>query len=343
MQVWLNGQFIEVNVLDAQGGYGGYAYPVQGVGRQEMVQVAMDVVQRAQQFGHERDVHVLIGRNAATAFLQPGVAIQPVHAGELQNLWTLAAQGQFEKTAARALYLLLAARHRQKSLDVRSAADAGRYGGDVVDRDAWRLSLTLRATILLLTWGLTVAGCADGASDSPTLNDAAGATAPDGKGSAGSCGNITFQGNCDGTTITWCDSGQIQTVNCKAAGHSGCKLVGGIYDCYDDKSGPYQTCKATCETQCSKMICQATSPSGMKQCGLDRDNCKASCPCSCYAAAPTGVAADQSACSAACQHQCSVDSGKCLAACSGGGGGCGSKCTSANAACLSASAKTCFK
>ena len=148
MQVWLNGQFIEVNVLDAQGGYGGYAYPVQGVGRQEMVQVAMDVVQRAQQSGHERDVHVLIGRNAAAAFVQPGLPIQPVHAGELQNLWTLAAQGQFEKTASRALYLLLAARHRQKALDVLSIAAS-------LQRSAWEVMSALR---LLHDYGAIVFG-----------------------------------------------------------------------------------------------------------------------------------------------------------------------------------------
>jgi transposase len=151
MFVWHAGQFVELEVMDRQMGYGNVVYPVieaLGMRRQVAVQVAQDALAYADQSGHERDVRVLSAKAAAAglATASPTPTAATITLGELQQLWALAGQGQSEKTAARLLHLLLAARHRNKALDVLGAAAS-------LHRSAWEV---LTAARLLYDYGALV-------------------------------------------------------------------------------------------------------------------------------------------------------------------------------------------
>lgn len=137
MQVWIAGQFIPVEVGDRQEAWNASAFPVQIGQRMEQVPVSADVVARAVQSGHERDLYVLVGRAAAQAATVQRGSLVPVNDVDLQALWTRAGQGQFEKTAAACLHLLLAAKHRQRQLDVLSLAAS-------LQRSVWEVMSALR-------------------------------------------------------------------------------------------------------------------------------------------------------------------------------------------------------
>lgn len=127
MYVYVHGMFLMVQLNDGSygqnafnQGYGNTNWTAQVHDRQVALHVGYDAVQMAQQTGQPTDVQVLAARNAAEAYLSGQAA--PIDAASLQNLWNQAQRPELERTAARILYLLLAARHRQVQLDVLSAA-----------------------------------------------------------------------------------------------------------------------------------------------------------------------------------------------------------------------------
>jgi hypothetical protein len=162
MQVWLNQQFVAVEVGEPQLYGNAYVCGVQLPGRADGVQVAMDAYATAQQYGHLRDLTVLAARSAAAAIQRPGTALVPVTNAELQALWSLAQQGQTEKLAAQVVTLLLAAWHRQKPLDVFSIAAS-------LKRSVWDV---LGALKLLHGYGAIVYG--QGVPDPADLTPQAG-------------------------------------------------------------------------------------------------------------------------------------------------------------------------
>jgi len=192
------------------------------------------------------------------------------------------------------------------------------------------------ANLFATTIAVFAVACADGSEDEgyqPSTGADASATDP--------CHGITYAGTCDGTTVTWCENGQVHSTNCKQAGYAGCQFSAGTYDCYGKGAGAFAACKTSCVTACRKVPCTSQSLPGMTQCAADREFCEAVCPCSCYAASPTGIPTDQMACSTACGKICSRESAKCTMSCSGGGG-CGSKCMSAYTNCVSSYNDTCY-
>jgi len=138
MQVWIGGQFIAVEVQERQDGWNAWNYPVQFGERLEQVAVGKDVVARAEHYGHERDLYVLVARHAATAAAAgPGGHVGPIGEAELQALWTRAGQGHIEKVASGCLLLLVAALHRQRPLDVLGLAAS-------LQRSVWEIQSALR-------------------------------------------------------------------------------------------------------------------------------------------------------------------------------------------------------
>lgn len=124
MYVYSAGQLLAVQVQDggmaqnAFAGYGGSQFSVQVHDRLIAVPVAPDAQQQAQYHNQYGDLIALAARHAAEAYWT-GQA-QPVDMGRLQALWNQAQRPELEKTAARVLYLLLAARNRSIPLDVQS-------------------------------------------------------------------------------------------------------------------------------------------------------------------------------------------------------------------------------
>lgn len=139
MYVWMSGQFVDVQVRD--GGFGTAHYNVQVADRQLQVGLDHDALVLVQSHGHSGDLQILAARHGADGYAH-GRA-QPVHVSELQALWTAAQTEPMEQTAARILYLLLAARNRQLPLDVASVAAS-------LERSSWAV---LSALALLHGYG----------------------------------------------------------------------------------------------------------------------------------------------------------------------------------------------
>ena len=179
-----------------------------------------------------------------------------------------------------------------------------------------------------------------------TSSDATNGTTPKATDASSSnqgfnCGTLTNVGICDGTTVTWCESGAVKSANCKAAGYAGCQLVSGIYDCYGMADDGLKTCLASCSTGCDKLPCYHKGPAAIQQCALDRANCQVGCRCDCASSIKPSNADDATACSTSCQHKCKLAASKCQVSC-GANNACAAKCNSQMASCLSAGISVCF-
>ncbi len=127
MYVYTHGIFLMVQLHDGgyaqnafSGGYGAATWSAQVHDRQVALHVSPEATQLAQHNGQPADVQVLAARYAAEGYYSGQAA--PVDGARLQALWNQAQKPEMERTAARILYLLLAARHRQVQLDALSAA-----------------------------------------------------------------------------------------------------------------------------------------------------------------------------------------------------------------------------
>lgn len=187
---------------------------------------------------------------------------------------------------------------------------------------------------------LVVAGFSACRSTDPTSGAAADTTGASSGSQNSGCGTLTNVGQCDGTTVIWCESGAVKSVNCKKAGYAGCQLVSGIYDCYGKADNGLKACLASCSTGCDQLPCKYTG-AAMSQCTLDRANCKLGCPCDCASSIKPSTSAEATACSTSCQKVCSVAASKCQAGC-GGNNACASKCSGAMSECLSGATSVCF-
>jgi hypothetical protein len=182
-----------------------------------------------------------------------------------------------------------------------------------------------------------------------------------------SCGSVTYEGCCDGNTVTWCEGGTLATVNCATEPDSpgpscGWDDVGGYYWCgyttAADPSGnaPYACgpCTPSCTgkacgsdgcggscgtcatgTSCQAFQCKACSPSCTgKACG--DDGCGGSCgTCASNQDCVSGTCITSQTCAPSCkradgsQKECG-DNG-----CGGMCGGCGiGKVCDASGACV---------
>ena len=75
---------------------------------------------------------------------------------------------------------------------------------------------------------------------------------------ADACGDITFEGECQGDTAVWCNSGALQSLDCSAAG-KGCGFVSDEvgYYCTDEPTSAANSCEDRCDTPYdSAMECQ---------------------------------------------------------------------------------------
>ena len=72
------------------------------------------------------------------------------------------------------------------------------------------------------------------------------------------CGDITFEGCCDGDTLFWCENGQIHSYNC-AAGSCGWDGEDGYYNCGtsggSDPSGQHPKDCGGCQPDCTEKEC----------------------------------------------------------------------------------------
>jgi len=120
------------------------------------------------------------------------------------------------------------------------------------------------------------------------------------------CGDITYEGCCDGNNLSFCENGSLQSGSCGAQG-CGWVAQNGWYDCGgsgEDPSGQYPI-------QCGASSC--TPDCDGKTCG--DDGCGGSC----------GTCADGETCNAAG----TCETGSCLPICDGkqcGSDGCGGSC-----------------
>ncbi len=64
----------------------------------------------------------------------------------------------------------------------------------------------------------------------PPDTGATDAKAPDSGGSTG-CGSVSYEGCCDGTTLKYCDSGKLETLDCTKSPKCGWDSSGKYYDC----------------------------------------------------------------------------------------------------------------
>jgi hypothetical protein len=141
------------------------------------------------------------------------------------------------------------------------------------------------------------AGPPESKTDDPQQNqggsggDSAGG-APGAGGSAGAtdaCGAITWEGDCSGDTLQWCENGQVKTLECASSGAScGYNSAQGYYDCVQASGGGGSGgdtdtgCgNVTAEGQCSGStleycsngsLVQADCSTQGKQCGWDAAN-----------------------------------------------------------------------
>ena len=171
------------------------------------------------------------------------------------------------------------------------------------------------------TWPAT---CQDGQCCTPTCDgvtcgndDGCGGTCGCTSGSCvdgtcqDGCGGITYEGCCDGTTVKWCSSGSISTIECTEEGSGascGWDDEGGYYWCGDteaaDPTGTFpRECAGACTPDCTGKSC-------------DQDN---GCghPCGC-AAGQTCEAGQCVACTPDCLGRSCGDDG-----CGGTCGECG--------------------
>jgi agmatine/peptidylarginine deiminase len=94
-------------------------------------------------------------------------------------------------------------------------------------------------------------------------------------GSTGACGNITFEGCCTGTQISYCEGGQVSSGNCQ----NGCGWDpnNGWYDCgftgADPSGANPRPCGAACAPQCTGKTC------GDDGCGGQCGTCAAGTTC----------------------------------------------------------------
>ncbi len=188
------------------------------------------------------------------------------------------------------------------------------------------------------------------------------------------CGDITYEGCCDGETLTWCENGGLETIDCEAVGNPKCGWAtgDGFYNCATDgspdPSGAFpMSCEgggSACTPECSGKACGDDGcGGGCGTCGTgslctNDGQCVEVCQADC-----TGKTCGDNGCGGSC-GTCGGDApfcvdggcvGSCTADCSGkvcGDDGCGGTCGSCGAdqacesgqciACVAAcDAKTC--
>ena len=123
----------------------------------------------------------------------------------------------------------------------------------------------------------------------------------------GGCGDLTFEGCCDDTVLSWCtQAGDIETLNCSTS--CGWSAANDYYDCGQTGADP----SGTHPLSCDELTC--TPECDGKVCG--DDGCGGSC-----GSCPSGELCDAGAC----------QSGPCMPDCEGkvcGADGCGGSCGS---------------
>ena len=218
--------------------------------------------------------------------------------------------------------------------------------------------MTSRFSVVVLFCSASMISACAGDGPAPGSSVSSSSNTPgQGSGVNGNCGSVTHKGKCQNGVVTWCDAGELRTVDCVAAGHGGCGLVGAIYDCTgrggtsggnSDAKKAYLSCKSSCKTQCKELPCDCMGGSSSSRyacgraCASNIQHCAAGCPCACYPSSPTGNSIDHSECATSCRNVCSVESSKCMAAC-GGNYSCGSKCTDTHSKCITSGASKCWK
>ena len=74
------------------------------------------------------------------------------------------------------------------------------------------------------------------------------------------CGGITYEGCCDDLVLTWCEAGEVMTIDCAEAPNPSCGWAEtqGYYNCGEVGPGPDEfplECSASCVPSCENMVC----------------------------------------------------------------------------------------
>jgi len=140
-----------------------------------------------------------------------------------------------------------------------------------------------------------------------------------------SCGDITYEGCCDGEVLRWCEDGQIQTMDCAGNPFCGWQTGEGFYNCDTDGAGDPsgvfpRDCGGSMGPVCGDGACDGgeTAASCPADCGTvmpspcgdgvcDPLETETSCPVDCAAASCDGGITEAGCCEGQTLVFCTVD------------------------------------
>jgi V8-like Glu-specific endopeptidase len=145
------------------------------------------------------------------------------------------------------------------------------------------------------------ATCGNGACESGETSQ----NCPQDCGGSAGCDGITYEGCCAGETLTYCDDGELKTLDCTGSPSCGWKSEAGYYDCgtngSGDPSGQFpKSCGGSTGPECGDGKCESgeTSQNCPMDCGSAGPVCgdgtcesgetSQSCPADCQAPAVCG-------------------------------------------------------